>query len=72
VLAAQDPPVVLVLDDFHLLTEPGILERLDYVPRNAKSGLHLIVASQADPLRAAGEAVRYAAEEGLAAPGPAS
>jgi ATP/maltotriose-dependent transcriptional regulator MalT len=38
VLAAQDPPVVLVLDGFHLLTEPGVLERLDYVLRNAKSG----------------------------------
>jgi LuxR family maltose regulon positive regulatory protein len=50
VLAAQDPPVVLVLDDLHLLTEPGILEGLGYLLRNAKSGLHLIVASRADPL----------------------
>jgi LuxR family transcriptional regulator, maltose regulon positive regulatory protein len=50
VLAAQDPPVVLVLDDLHLLTEPGILEGLGYVLRNAKSGLHLIVASRADPM----------------------
>jgi LuxR family maltose regulon positive regulatory protein len=50
VLAAQDPPVVLVLDDLHLLTEPVILEGLAYVLRNAGPGLHLIVASRADPL----------------------
>jgi LuxR family maltose regulon positive regulatory protein len=49
-LAAQDPPVVLVLDDLHLLTEPVILEGLGYVLRNAGPGLHLIVASRADPL----------------------
>jgi LuxR family transcriptional regulator, maltose regulon positive regulatory protein len=50
VLAAQDPPVVLVLDDLHLLTEPGIVEGLGYVLRNARPGLHLIVASRSDPL----------------------
>jgi LuxR family maltose regulon positive regulatory protein len=49
-LAAQDPPVVLVLDDLHLLTEPVILEGLAYVLRNARPGLHLMVTSRADPL----------------------
>jgi LuxR family maltose regulon positive regulatory protein len=34
-LAAQNPPVVLVLDDFHLLTEPAVLDGLAYVLRNA-------------------------------------
>jgi LuxR family transcriptional regulator, maltose regulon positive regulatory protein len=49
-LAAQDPPVVLVLDDLHLVTEPVIMDGLAYVLRNAGPGLHLIVASRADPL----------------------
>jgi LuxR family maltose regulon positive regulatory protein len=50
ILAVQDPPVVLVLDDLHLLTEPVILEGLAYVLRNAGPGLHLMVVSRADPL----------------------
>ena len=50
VLAAQDPPVVLVLDDLHLLTEPVILDGLGYVLRNATPGLHLMVASRVDPM----------------------
>ena len=50
VLAAQDPPVVMVLDDLHLLTEPAVLDGLSYLLRNAAPGLHLIVASRADPL----------------------
>jgi LuxR family transcriptional regulator, maltose regulon positive regulatory protein len=49
-LAAQDPPVVIVLDDLHLLAEPVILEDLDYVLRNAAAGLHLVVSSRVDPL----------------------
>ena len=39
VLAAQDPPVVLVLDDLHVLTDPATLDSLDYVQRNAHPGL---------------------------------
>ena len=39
VLAAQDPPVVLVLDDLHLLTEPAVLDGLSYLLRNAGPGL---------------------------------
>jgi LuxR family transcriptional regulator, maltose regulon positive regulatory protein len=49
-LAAQDPPVVLVLDDIHVLTDPATLDGLDYVHRNAHPGLHLLVASRVDPL----------------------
>lgn len=49
-LAANEPPVVLVLDDLHLVTEPTTLARLDYVLRNARSGLRLVVASRMDPL----------------------
>ena len=45
-LAAQDPPVALVLDDLHLLTDPGVLKGLEFVLRNAGPGLRLLVASR--------------------------
>ena len=50
VLAGQDPPVVMVLDDLHLLTRPAILDGLAYLLRNACPGLHLVVAARSDPL----------------------
>ena len=50
VLAAQNPPVRLVVDDFHLLTEPRVLNGLDFLLRNAGAGLRLAVSSRADPL----------------------
>jgi LuxR family maltose regulon positive regulatory protein len=49
-LAAQDPPVTLVLDDLHLLIEPEVLKGLEFVLRNVGSGLRLVVASRMDPL----------------------
>jgi LuxR family transcriptional regulator, maltose regulon positive regulatory protein len=49
-LAAQDPPVTLVLDDLHLLTDPEVLKELDFVLRNAGAGLRLAIASRMDPL----------------------
>lgn len=49
-LADHDPPVLLVLDDLHLVTEPRVLRGLDFVLRNAGGGLRLAVASRADPL----------------------
>jgi LuxR family maltose regulon positive regulatory protein len=49
-LAAQDPPVTLVLDDLHLLTDPELLDGLDYVVRNTGPGLRLLVAARMDPL----------------------
>ena len=49
-LAAQDPPVTLVLDDLHLLTAPAALDGLAYLLRNASPGLRLIAASRMDPL----------------------
>ena len=42
-LAAQDPPVTLVLDDLHLLTEPRVLKGLDFMLRNVGPGLRLVV-----------------------------
>ncbi len=50
VLAAQNVPVTLVVDDFHLLTETRALSGLDFLLRNAGGGLRLAVASRADPL----------------------
>jgi len=48
-LAAQDPPVTLVVDDFHVITEPRMCSGLDFLLRNVGAGLRLAVASQADP-----------------------
>ena len=49
-LADLEPAVTLVLDDLHLLTEPGVLKGLDFVLRNVGAGLRLVVASRMDPL----------------------
>jgi LuxR family transcriptional regulator, maltose regulon positive regulatory protein len=49
-LAAQDPPLTLVLDDLHLLTDPLVRYELDYVLRNAGAGLRLVVSARMDPL----------------------
>ncbi len=48
-LAAQDPPVTLVLDDLHLLADPTVLDGLDYVLRNAGAGLRLVASARMDP-----------------------
>ena len=50
VLADLEPAVTLVLDDLHLLSEPGVLKGLDFVLRNVGAGLRLVVASRMDPL----------------------
>ncbi len=49
-LAAQDPPVTLVVDDLHVLADPKVLDGLDYVLRNAGPGLRLVASSRMDPL----------------------
>lgn len=49
-MAAQEPPVTLVLDDMHLLTAPKVVDGLAYVLRNARPGLRLVAASRIDPL----------------------
>ena len=49
-LAAQDPPVTLVLDDLHLMTDPEVLDGLDYVLRNVGPGLRLVVSGRMVPL----------------------
>jgi LuxR family transcriptional regulator, maltose regulon positive regulatory protein len=49
-LAAQNPAVTLVLDEFHLLTEPKAVAGLDFVLRNTGPGLRLVACSRSDPL----------------------
>jgi LuxR family transcriptional regulator, maltose regulon positive regulatory protein len=49
-LAAQDPPVTLVIDDLHVLTEPTVRDELDFVLRNAGPGLRVVISARADPL----------------------
>ena len=49
-LAAQDPPVALVLDDLHLVADPGLMDGLQYLLRNARPGLRLVICSRTDPL----------------------
>jgi LuxR family transcriptional regulator, maltose regulon positive regulatory protein len=49
-LAAQDPPLTLVLDDLHLVTDPALRDELGYVLRNAGAGLRLLVSARMDPL----------------------
>ena len=47
----QDPPVALVLDDLHVVTEPQVLKEPDFLPRNA-GDLRLAVSSRMDPATA--------------------
>jgi LuxR family maltose regulon positive regulatory protein len=47
-LAAQQPPVVLVLDDLHLIHAPELAAGLGYLLRHAKPGLRVVVATRAD------------------------
>jgi LuxR family maltose regulon positive regulatory protein len=49
-MAAQNPPVTLVLDDVHLLSAPKVMDGLAYVLRHAGPGLRLVAASRIDPL----------------------
>ncbi len=74
-LAGLDPPAALVLDDLHLVSDARLLEGLDYLLRNAHSGLHVLVASRMDPMlplhryRLAGEVTEIRAQD-LAFSGP--
>jgi LuxR family transcriptional regulator, maltose regulon positive regulatory protein len=48
-LAGQDLPVILVLDDFHVLSEPEVMKGLDFVLRNVGPGLRMVISSRTDP-----------------------
>jgi LuxR family maltose regulon positive regulatory protein len=49
-MAAQDPPVTLLVEDLHVLIDPRVLNGLDYVLRNAGPGMRLVASSRIDPL----------------------
>ena len=69
---------ILILDDFHFITEPDIHQAVDYLINYLPINLHLIIGTRADPplalsrLRARGElleirmqALRFTEEEAL-------
>ncbi len=51
-IASQGQPVVMVIEDFHLLTDGETLDGLAYVLRNAAPGLRLVISSRIQPLLA--------------------
>ena len=46
-LASAGQPVVMVIEDFHLLTDTDIIDGLSYLLRNAVPGLHFVISSRA-------------------------
>lgn len=68
-ITALGSPVVLILDDLHLVTERRSLIGLTQLLRNAQPHLHLVVAARLDPLlplhryRLAGELAEIRAAE---------
>jgi LuxR family maltose regulon positive regulatory protein len=68
-LAGLPEPVVLVLDDYHLLRDPLIHESVGFLLRHAPRTIQLALATRTDPplplarLRAAGELVEIRADE---------
>ena len=68
-LAAQDPPVTLVLDDLQQITGHGLDNGLQYLIRNTRPGLQVVICSRPDPIlslhhyRLAGELTEIRAGE---------
>jgi len=48
-LAGLSAPLVLALDDYHLIANPAIDEALVFLIDNAPPALHLVIATRADP-----------------------
>jgi LuxR family maltose regulon positive regulatory protein len=67
-LAALEESIVLVLDDYHLITNPDIQEAVAYLVERLPEPLHLVLATRQDPtlplgrLRARGELAEVRAE----------
>ncbi len=49
-IAQRVDPLVLVLDDYHLLTEPAILQVMEFFLRNQPLQLHLALTTREDPV----------------------
>lgn len=68
-LVGLDEPVALVLDDYHVVSDPEVHRTLGYLLRRVGAGLRLVVATRSDPplpigrLRAAGELAEIRAAE---------
>jgi LuxR family transcriptional regulator, maltose regulon positive regulatory protein len=68
-LAAVDEPLVLVLDDYHLVRGAAVHDSVAFLLRRLPAGVQLAVASRTDPplplgaLRAAGDVVEIRAAE---------
>ena len=68
-LAALPKEIVLVYDDFHVLENPVIVERLDFFLKHSPPNLHLIIASRSEPeldlafLRAKGRVLELGMDE---------
>ena len=48
-LAAEPDELVLVLDDYHVIENSVVHESLSFLVEHAPAGLHVVVASRADP-----------------------
>jgi LuxR family maltose regulon positive regulatory protein len=74
-LAAAPRPVALVLDDYHAIGTPTIHDALSFLLEHRPPGLHLVIASRADPplplarLRARGQLTELRAADLRFAPG---
>ena len=49
-LASPGQPATVVIDDFHVLTNTGVLDGLAYVLRSAAPALRIVVSSRIEPL----------------------
>lgn len=65
VLASKINPVILVLDDLHVIVEPDVIRLLDYLISHLPESLHLVISTRHDPplalprLRARGQLAEY-------------
>jgi LuxR family maltose regulon positive regulatory protein len=68
-IADADSPLVLVLDDYHLISAPSIHEALSFLLDNLPPQMHLVILGRADPpfslarLRACGEMIEIRAAD---------
>jgi LuxR family transcriptional regulator, maltose regulon positive regulatory protein len=68
-LAVPGPPVIMVIEDLHLLTDADTLDGLAYILKNSAPSLRLVISSRIDPLlplhryRLAGELTEIRAED---------
>ena len=68
-IAVASRPIILILDDYHLITAPQINQRVALLVDNLPPHVHLVISGRADPswslaqLRARGEILELRAED---------